>query len=332
MRARPVDPRAPSAAELAAMYDVLNGSFLHDHPGHPPRAPEDLRANLRAPWPGCRSACWLGLDGDEAVGLASMRMPGGAHAGIADMTIDVLPARRRSGVGRTLLREVVRLAYASGRTTIIGRSVEPGPATGFAAAMAAHPVGYEVRSMLGVHGAEPVCAQPPVGYELIRLLGATPAELHDDVAEVHDEMAEASTGAGAWSHQTYGGAALAAVDTTLAARGVTQLRVLTRHRSSGELVGISSVLISPHSPYRSEQGNTTVLPAHRGNGLGLAMKAEMLQWLRADFPAVQELNTWTARDTASMRAVNSRLGYQDTGTWTRWQAPVYELTEKLGLV
>lgn len=336
MRVTPVDPRTPSAAELTAMYDVLCGSFLHDHPGHPPRTREDLRASLTVPWPESRSACWLCVDGEETVGIARLQLPGGTNADVADVALDVLPGHRRGGAGRTLLREAVRLAYSTGRTVLTGQGVEPGPATGFAELMGARPALREVRAVLAV-GAAMAASQaeghePPAGYELLRIRGTASPDLLEDIGAVHEGMADAPTAPGTWTHQPYDGARVAAVDAMLEARGLTQLRVAARHVDSGMLAGITYVIISPHSPYRSEQGDTVVLAVHRGHSLGLAMKVEMLRWLGAEFPQVGELNTWTARDNAAMRAVNARLGHRDTGTWTQWQVPVHELAGRLGLV
>ncbi|CAN5210411.1 hypothetical protein BH20ACT5_BH20ACT5_09350 [soil metagenome] len=201
------------------------------------------------------------------------------------------------------------------------RRLTGGPA--FAGSLGAVPVLRDVRAVLSVGTPHP-CAVPP-GYELIRVRGDAPPELIGGIAAVHEGMADAPLGNAAWSHQRYDADRVAAVDAMLAARGSVQLRVLALDRDSGEVAGITYVIISPRSPARSEQGDTTVLRAHRGHGLGLALKTDMLRWLTAEHPEVRELNTWTAEDNAPMRRVNAALGYREVGRWEEWQADVADL-------
>lgn len=332
MRIQPVDPRTLADDELTMMHEVLATAAAHDHPDLPASSRADLAARLARPWPGCRSACWLSYDDDRAVGLAWVRLLGSANAAIADLTLVVRPEDRRHGAGRGLLREAVRLAYSTGRTTMTGAAADDGPGAGFAVAVGALPALSDVHAVLDVQTAAAVDVEELGDYELLRLRGATPPELLDCVGAVHEGMADAPVGDAAWAHQPYDGARVAAVDATLDARGLSQLRVLARHRPTGEVVGITYVIVSADSPHRSEQGDTTVLPAHRGRRLGLAMKADMLRWLTADYPEVRELNTWVAADNAPMRAVNAKLGYRVAGHWTQWQAPVAELAGTLGLL
>jgi len=332
MRINPVDPRTLSDEELTMMYDILADVAAHDHPDLAEPAREDIETRLTWPWPGSRLACWLGCEDNRPMGLAWVTLPGGANTALADLKLAVRPADRRHGVGRGLLREAVRLAYSTGRSTMIGSAVDSAAAAGFAAAMGAAPVLHDVRAVLQVH---PPPAAPPTArvedYELLRIRGAAPRELLDGIGTVHEGMADAPIGTAAWVHQSYDGARVAAVDATLEARGLVQLRVLARHRSTGAVVGVTYVIVSPWSPHQSEQGDTTVLPSHRGSGLGLAMKTEMLRWVSAEYPEVHELNTWVAEDNAPIQAVNAQLGYRVAGHWTQWQADVPALAKILGM-
>ncbi|MBA2416689.1 MAG: GNAT family N-acetyltransferase [Geodermatophilaceae bacterium] len=334
MRINPVDPRTLADDELTMMHEILTAVAANDHPDLPAPARGDLEERLTYPWPGCRLACWLGWDNERtrALGLAWLMLPGDANSGVAELTLAVLPGDRRSGAGRGLLREAVRLAYSMGRTTMIAAAEDGGAAADFAVAMGARPALNDVHAVLQVSPpTDPPTAGGSGDYELLRLRGATPPELLAALGAVHEGMADAPVGTSTWSHQRYDGSRVAAVDSTLEARGLVQLRVLARHRPTGDIVGVTYVIVSPRSPYRSEQGDTTVLPAHRGNRLGLAMKVEMLHWLSADYPEVRELNTWVAQDNAPIRAVNAQLGYRVAGHWTHWQADVPDLAKLLGM-
>jgi len=332
MRIMPVDPRALADHELIEMHDVLTAAADHDHPDAPAPSRKDFSARLVNPWPGSRSACWLRYDGERPVGFACVVLPGGANSAVADLMLAVLPGERRQGTGRDLLREAVRLAYSTGRTTMVSSATDDGPAAGFAGAIGAHPARNDVHEVLRV---QPPGALDTVGsedYELLRLRGPAPAELLEGIATVHQGLADAPVGENTWTHQPYDAARVAAVDAMLEARGLTQLRVLARHRRTGEVVGVTYVIVSRSSPSCSEQGGTTVLAAHRGHRLGLAIKMEMLRWLTVDHPEVHELTTWVAEGNAPIRAVNAQLGYRVIGHWTQWQAPVGTLATTLGLV
>jgi RimJ/RimL family protein N-acetyltransferase len=52
-----------------------------------------------------------------------------------------------------------------------------------------------------------------------------------------------------------------------------------------------------------------VTPAHRGHGLGRAVKAHVLRWLLADRPALESVETGTDAANAPMIRVNEQLGF-----------------------
>ncbi|MCY3412802.1 MAG: GNAT family N-acetyltransferase [Candidatus Heimdallarchaeota archaeon] len=75
-----------------------------------------------------------------------------------------------------------------------------------------------------------------------------------------------------------------------------------------ELVGVSQTMLNIHNPKVSEQGDTGVLDNHRGNGLGLAMKYNILRRLLDT--DVDYWITGTADSNTHMRQVNEQLGYE----------------------
>ena len=68
------------------------------------------------------------------------------------------------------------------------------------------------------------------------------------------------------------------------------------------------VCVPELAPEIAAQEDTSVLPAHRGHGLGLLLKLEMAQWLRHERPDVRAVDTWNDATNAPMLAVNERLG------------------------
>jgi len=333
MRVRPVDPRAVSPAELSAMHAIRTAVLRHDEPDRRLPTEAELRAELSVPWPGLRTAYWLCADpAGQPVGMASLALPSGADEHTAYAEIDVLPEHRRLGAGRHLMGEAFRMAYSSGRDHVLGRAVDSRDGDRAARASQARPVHRETRSVLDLTAVD-TAALPavPGGYYLLRVRGDTPPELYGDIAAAHRGMADAPRAESASEPEPHDVDRVVAFDRMLAGRDLEQLRVLACHRASGEPAGISYVIVPRRSPARSEQGDTVVASTHRGNGLSRVLKAELLRWLRADFPNVAELTTWVASDNASMHAVNRSLGYCDKATYTHWQLPVADVTADLGM-
>jgi len=55
--------------------------------------------------------------------------------------------------------------------------------------------------------------------------------------------------------------------------------------------------------------DTSVVRMHRGNRLGLLLKAEMLGWLR-ESNQLHRLDTWNAASNTHMIGINEKLGYE----------------------
>jgi RimJ/RimL family protein N-acetyltransferase len=72
-----------------------------------------------------------------------------------------------------------------------------------------------------------------------------------------------------------------------------------------------------------------VVPAHRGSGLGLWVKAEMLRRLRADRPDVTEIETRNSVANDHMWRINDRLGFRPYATTCERQARVDDLAARL---
>ncbi len=332
MRVTPVDPRKVTDAELTAMHEVRDAARRHDEPDRRRPSRAELAAELAAPWPGNRAAYWLSYDGVQPAGVTSLTMPGDANSAIGHVELDVVPAKRRLGGGRQMFAEVVRMAYSCSRGQLLSRLADDSASTCFAVAMGGLPVLHEIRSVLDLSTVDgDALPEMLAGYDVVRLRGDTPEAMLTDVAALHAGMVDAPRGRSALAHQPHDVERVVAFDRMLAGRGLLQLRLMACDRATGQPAGITYVIVPVTEPERSEQGDTVVLPAHRGGGLGRALKAEMLRWLRAELPEVGELTTWVARDNAAMNAVNQALGYRKASAYTTWQTTVDDVTAHLGM-
>jgi len=318
MRVTAVDPRRATEREVAAMHRVRAASLRHDTPWAPVASLAEFRAELAAPMPDTRMAYWLSRDGDSAVGLISLAMPGGPGADTAHIHIDVVPRKRRLGAGRQLLSEAVRLSYSVGRTAVLTRVPDSGPGGGFAAAMGCQPAYRETLACLALAGVDRTRSAPvPAAYELGRVPGAADAELAAGIAQARTDG--------------HGPCWIQAVDRVRAERGVDSVRVLVRDRGSGAMVGVTEAFVSGRAPVRAEQGMTVVAGHARRLGLGRAAVTELIRWLREERPEVRELSCWVPSDQQDLRGLGKSLGYQEHGYYTHWAVTVAELTAKLGM-
>lgn len=332
MRVRPVDPQAASAGDVAAMHDLRTATLSHDEPDRRRPGRTEFAAELVTPWPGTRTAWWVIEDEvDGPIGMLTLTLPR-VEQTLGYLEFAIRPDRRRRGVGRALLREAVRAAYAEGRDSLVRRTLDRPENVAMLAAVPARAGRRETRSVLDVRAVE-VAALPgaPPEYEFLRLSGETPPEHLPGIAQVHVGMGDAPRDASEAAEPEHDAARIAEFDQMLDARGMTQLRVLACHRGSDRPVGVTYVIVPSGAPSRSEQGDTVVDAAHRGRGLATALKAEMLRWLHADFPRVAELTTWVASNNGPIRAVNRALGYRDAASYTHWQVAVSDATTLLGL-
>ena len=75
----------------------------------------------------------------------------------------------------------------------------------------------------------------------------------------------------------------------------------------------------------STANDTVVVPAHRGYGLGRALKARMLFELRSAEPQLTEVQTWNAFENEPMLRVNAELGFIPDRQWMEYEADVADL-------
>ena len=108
-----------------------------------------------------------------------------------------------------------------------------------------------------------------------------------------------------------------------------ELRVVVAlHDATGEIAGLTEVAVR-RDPRRSDQEDTAVVPAHRGSGLGLWVKADMLVRLQDERPDVAEILTGNAFNNPHMLRINTRLGFRPYVVLQEWQADVRTLADRL---
>jgi GNAT superfamily N-acetyltransferase len=255
------------------------------------------------------SALWIARDGDVVVGFATLTEPVHEYTDAAFLRGAVLPSHQRRGVGGALLAAVTErtgrpvLRVRAWRGTAGAKAV---PAWGFRRTMThavrrlvpGDPVPEEDALRAEVAGAA-------AAYVLTRRRGPTPAAELAEMVLLREAINDAPD---AHEFEAYPVDRIAAYEASLVERRQTQYTVVARHRGTGEPAGITMVCVPEAAPAIAAQEDTSVLPAHRGRRLGLLLKLDMLDWIRADRPDVLAIDTWNDATNDPMIAVNQRLG------------------------
>ena len=82
-------------------------------------------------------------------------------------------------------------------------------------------------------------------------------------------------------------------------------------------------------PTRADQYDTIVVPAHRGYGIGRAIKARMLFELRAAEPNLVDVQTWNAVENEPLLRVNAEMGFLPDREWREYEVDVADLLVRL---
>ncbi|MET9882284.1 GNAT family N-acetyltransferase [Streptomyces sp. NPDC006430] len=297
----------PTDPEVDAWVAVVTAAHAADLPGTPAPTRVRIAGRLRVPPPTGHFAHWA-TDG----GVASLLLftdAGNAHTASLDR-LEVRPDARRQGVGTALWHRVREELLAEGRTSVSATVDLGGPGQAFAESLGFEnvlPLGWYVHDVT----AGPATAEPelPQGYELVCWEGLVPDAWVAAAAVAHGAMEDAPTGdldeaAPAWTPQR-----LHAVQQLVLDRGGRMLMVAAV-TAAGEVAAYTSLILPDPSAPRALQYDTVVVPAHRGCGLGRAVKLRMVTEGTARFPALREISTSVADENTPMRTVNAALGYR----------------------
>ncbi|MEU9086243.1 GNAT family N-acetyltransferase [Streptomyces sp. NPDC048357] len=305
-----------SAAEAAAWHRVVAASTAHDLPGTPPPDPGQIHAQLTQPALGSRRLTWLATGADGVpVAVAGLRLftsPGQEH--LSELELHVDPAHRRRGTGSLLLAAAVAACRAENRRSLITAAAADGPGEAFGEQRGFRPA-LTLDHLILRLGEPPEAGLPrtadtaPPGYRQARWTGTVPDELADAFAAAKNAMNDMPIGDLDYGSVAWDADRVRAMAKVVADRGDTLLTLAAVH-DDGTMAGYTEILLPRGRGPRAQQYDTAVVPAHRGHGLGLWVKAAMVRHLRAEHPDVVEIETDNADDNVHMLAVNHRLGFR----------------------
>ncbi|MEV8530847.1 GNAT family N-acetyltransferase [Streptomyces sp. NPDC051211] len=305
-----------SVTEAAAWHQVVAASMAHDLPDVPPPGPGQIHAQLTKPTLDSHRLTWLAAGADGVpVGVAGLRLfasPGRDH--LAELELHVDPAHRRQGAGSLLLSAAVAACRTESRRSLIAEASADSPGEafaerwGFRQALALDHLILRFDQVDEAGILRLSKAEHP-GYRLTGWTGTVPDDLADAFAAAKNAMNDMPVGDLDYGSVDWDADRVRAMAKVVADRGDTLLTIAAVH-DDGTMAGYTEILLPQGTPPRVQQYDTAVVPAHRGHGLGLWLKAAMVHRLRAEYPHVLEIETDNAEDNVHMLAVNRELGFR----------------------
>ncbi|MGW3785706.1 GNAT family N-acetyltransferase [Micromonospora chokoriensis] len=329
------DPRTASSAEIASLLATLNAVLAADLPQDPPWRETSLREYLTEVMPGERRISWIaqaeptGPDDPGAV-LGQVHVLLLGDIGVIEVLVH--PSARRSGLGRDLVLLAARRVYQEGFQSIGVEVVGDTPAVAFYESLGFTREYVETRSVLDLTAVDwaelaEMATGIGAGYHLEFFPGGPPDDLLEAYARAKAEVRDVDEVE--LRPSSYDPERLRDSLDTLHRRGMKPYIVLARHEQSGEVAGLTEVVVPAQHPTRADQYDTIVAQDHRGYGIDRAIKARMLLELRSAEPELIEVQTWNAQANEAMLKVNAELGYRSDRDWCEYSVDVAELVHRL---
>lgn len=315
--------------------ETLNAVLAADLPDDPPWQDVQVREYLAETMPGERRISWVAEDdrlpeGESRVfGHVSILLIGD----IGVLEVMVHPELRRRGLGEQLVRVAARRAYLEGFSSIGVEAIGDTSAIAFYEALGFEKEYVETRSVLTLSKLDwealaTMAAGISTGYRVEYHPGGPPSELLESYAQAKLE-AQSDDDDLELNSRVSDPQRLRDSLETLLRRGLKPYIVLAVHEASGEVAGLTEVVVPAQHPERADQYDTIVVRDHRGYGIDRAIKARMLFELRMAEPGLLEVQTWNAQHNESMLKVNAELGFQPDRDWYEYGADVAQLVQTL---
>jgi GNAT superfamily N-acetyltransferase len=337
MRIERLDPGSDTPA-VRACHDIHLAQWRADGVRRPPLSPRVFRAWLRYGWAESPVESWLARgDEGEVLGWYLLCLPERENRHLASVTLVVAPARRRAGLGTTLLGHAADRARQNGRALLTGHSQENSAGAAFARSLGAR------HRLTGVFWAlwprslpagrlaavREKAASVAAGYSLVSWEGPTAEDRLVEVAALFGVEADAPRAAGE-DPPEWDVARVRAADERIAEQGRRFYTVAARADGTGRLVAITQLGVDPLDG-TAFQELTAVAGAHRGHRLGLLVKVAMLQLLAAHEPQLTQILTLTGEGNEHMDAINTELGFTVLERQLSWSLETVRVPQAAGL-
>ena len=332
----PLDPTTADHADLAGCHAARAAHVARELAGDPVPTLEDTVGLLSATSAEERRLIRVARSGGAVAGCSRLLLPDGQNTEIGMLWGWVLPGRRRRGHGTGLLADAVDVLREEGRHTLLVEAVEGTDAEWFADRFGFETGQREVISRLDLSTVDADWLASMAGaehpsYRLESWYGPVPEHLIERYATSLNGMRDAPVGDLRYEPPQWTPERLRDWESWVDQRGRDLMITIAVHEPSGEVAGMTVILLPRTPTGDAYQDDTTVVRAHRGHGLGLWIKAAQARRLLADHPEVREVATGNAEENSHMRRINTELGFRVTRVLQERQARVADLAKQLGL-
>jgi GNAT superfamily N-acetyltransferase len=335
----PADLQTLSDAEVQEVAQFRQELALEERPEDPPTPLVVITQWLRARPPGQWRAVFLARDRAGRLagyGIAARNLKDTENAHIRWSEIAVKPEHRRRGLGRALLARVLGSIEGQGEDLLLISETKDRMPSGeaFANALGAKPgLPMKINQLdLGrvdrTKVSEWACAVPK-GYRLERIDRTVPDKLVKAFIQASEGINDMPRGEIAFNDWKLTEEQIRQRESFFKQAGMTWWLLLAIDEKTGEGVGFTEVEFNPLDPHAIQQEGTAVVAAHRGHGIGLWLKAVMLERILAERSDSRFIRTGNANVNANMLAINTNLGFTYAWQSTIWQLPVADARKAL---
>lgn len=335
----PVTGDRPDLVEaLAAVRAVTDREV---NPDDPPAPAAELAGELFAESVLVRRLAWVALLDGAPVGeleISAEKTAENLH--LVDVEwLATDPAQRRHGVADALLRAALDWATGDGRTSVTfwSPTLPDGAGRAYAQRLGATLRMEERCSRLAIgdlHRVQQgewlrVGRDRTDGYRVVQWVGPTPEEHLEALAAAHRAMEDMPTDDLECTIPSMDPDRLRSRDQSWLAGGRCNVSTLAL-APDGTAAGLSELQINTHRPQLAGQGDTGVVAAHRGRGLGRWLKAENLRLALDTEPAIRVVETYNAESNPWMLDINVAMGFRPHIGYQAFQGEVADVRAVVG--
>jgi hypothetical protein len=148
-------------------------------------------------------------------------------------------------------------------------------------------------------------------YRLETHVGGVPEHLQPSLCSVMNQLAvDAPTGDIEFEEESLTPARYEEYLEVFRQQGRVRLTTVAVHRSTGDVVAYTDLMLPSGAPGMAWQWGTLVHREHRGHRLGMAVKIENLRRLQADHPERRRVVTGNDDTNSWMVSINEDLGFR----------------------
>ncbi|MFF3563631.1 GNAT family N-acetyltransferase [Streptomyces sp. NPDC002574] len=275
-----------------------------------------------------RRLVWLASDTDGIpLGSAFLRLfTRAGQEQLADLRVHVHPREPDEEIGPLLLDAALAAARENGRRRVISHVAADSrgerllAARGFrrvlALTSARLPLPLSRADLTTVTG---IAEEPHPGYRLASWEGMVPGHLAETFVASRHAMNDTPTGGVDFAAVPWNLERVRAAVEAVAGRGDVLHTVVAISETDTTVAGFTELAVPGDGTGDARHYGTAVLPAHRGHGLALWMKAASVRHTALRHPGLGGLLTDTADGNPYIRRVNDLLGYRATHTTYEYQ-------------